>query len=483
MRKAFDDLLPSKLSGKPTIDVKKLTDNLAFTNSVIDQNPDKFKPWEDRVYGLLKGKSEREIEKWHREEETLLEHILGAIALTSGLLARGFQMADFQYNSLPMAKRNLFIFRGTVVIGWPKSKSFSKMVQDSLWALPPDLGEHLLLYLGVIRPVSIKLTIQRNRSPNRFAGTHIFVSAPGKNGGNARQAWNGPRIDNVLRSKTESMLGLRLSSGMLRQLITAIFREHLADLIDDPTKKTTSIANLQADHSQNTGNMQYGKTTASGIALRQSDEDMMRFVKVSQSWQALLGVVPPGQEMQMRLLKTPHMALRAANYKIAMIVARAAIRKEYDIGGANSAKTAKSLLNEQPFLPRVEDESLGDTVLIQTVSALIYGLGSPSVGDSAPVLGVSEEIITDAVVLITLGLWEVGNCVQYDLDRSIDARDELTELILPQMTQVLEEDKKAMEGKKWQALGIEVYKRAKATHTGQIGSSELTAYYKKNATV
>lgn len=479
-------LLPSKLDPKElNIQESDLKDNMAFTESIFEQNVTLFNPLEDKVFDQLiaeweerhqlrKQKGEavmlRKVQEWLDEEEKLIECILGGISLSSGIPARGFQMSDFLYTSSKEGKRNLFIYKSNVVLGFPKSKAFSRTIQDSLWALPPGLSQTVLLYLGIIRPVSIRLINMLHRKPSYLAKTHFFVTARRSLQSVSNRSY---KINTVVQLQTHSALGLRLSMGMLRQLITAIFRKHLSDMIDLVDSSMTSIVNQQADHSQHTAN-HYGQNSGSLTGLTLSDSEIDKFIESSHAWQALLGIRSPGQKMQERLLKIPAVCLMEGNKMIAMDQVRSALCHEYGIGGPcweTSRTKARDMLRMRPFTPKAEEERLGDDVLIQVVSALIYGHGRPGLNEAAPVDGYSVETIIEAVALIRLALkeWTGQGKVNFDLrDLSIKASIEVYKRGLYENMVRLS----TAEEKKWRELGLRVFKRVTEQY-GQMKGPNL----------
>ena len=51
----------------------------------------------------------------------------------------------------------MFLGKGNIVIGFLRSKLYTQMIQEALWALPQGLSQTLILYLSVIIPVYIHL--------------------------------------------------------------------------------------------------------------------------------------------------------------------------------------------------------------------------------------------------------------------------------------------------------------------------------------
>ena len=466
------ELLPSKLDAEElNVRESDLKDNMAFTESIFEQNATVFDPLVDKVFEWLREEGEERYPvtkqkgrtalrdmwlDWLEKEEELVESILGGVSLSSGIPGRGIQMADFRHASSKEGKRNLFICKSNVVIGFTKSKSFNRTIQEALWALPPGLSQIVLIYLGIIRPVSIRLMGLLCQKSNYLSRTHIFVTAQSANSSASARS---QRINAFIQSQTLSALKVRLSVSTLRQLITAIFRKHLSDLIDPVNSTTTSIVNRQADHTQKTAD-HYGQNAGSMTGLMLSDTEIDQFMESSHGWQALLGIISPGQKMQERLYKIPAVCLREGNQMIAMDRVRSGLCRKYGIGGPcweTSQTKAGDMLRMKPFMPKAEDERLGDEMLIHVVSALIYGHGKPGPKEAAPVNGYSVETITEAVALIRLGLKEwtgPGRAHFNPQDLSVKTSIELFKRgVYKNVTEL-----SITEEEKWMELGLRVFK-------------------------
>jgi hypothetical protein len=412
----LEELLPSDLTLDDfRVQESALNDNMAFTDSIFTQNKDVFGPLADKVFDQLtrsgegryklkrvKGNSSgtlcpKKAQTWFDKEKELLEQILGAISLSIGIPPRGFQMANLRYTSSETGKRNLFICKSNVILGFPLSKLYSRTIQEALWALPPGLSKSVLLYLGVIRPVSLQLADQLRWKRNPLSKTHIFAAVPSER--ETRASWDGSKLNTIVKSQTFSTLDIALSLSTLRQVITAIFRKHLNELIDSVDMARTSIANQSADHTQRTAN-NYGQNAGSLTGLSMSDTEIDQFMEVSHSWQALMGIRAPGQKLQERLHKVPALHLRDGNLIKAMERARHMVCRKYGIGGDTSEEKATKVLDMKPFFPKQGTDELGDQVLVEVISTLIYGHGRPGPKEAAPVDGYSVETILEAVAII-----------------------------------------------------------------------------------
>jgi len=479
-REKLISLFPSGLDiEKFSIMESTLHDDMKSNKSVFEQEGNK-RLFEDRVKEFMakliepgelhyqlaqsptkKTRNER-VQSWFNAEEILLESILGGMVLSTGIPARAFQIEGFRYASSSTAehKRNLYICKKNVVIGFPKSKLYSRTIQEALWALPPGLSQTLILYLGVIRPVSIQLMEYLRRKPHCWSTSHIFAPAHSR-------VWRRAKINAIIQSQTLSGLKIKLTVKECRQLISCMFRKHLPSLIEPKDSTVTSMANKQADHSQAISN-QYGQSTGYMTGLSMSDTCVDGFLEVSHGWQALLGIRSPSQAMQVLLYKLPFVELRDGNRRIAMDQVRILLADEYGLGGSNWARSqviAKEMLKKRPFMPKAEDSLLGDEVLVSVSAALLYGHGEVNFFDSAPVGGLAVDTVLDAVALILLGLKEWTAAGKEQQKQRFSLLDALGSIVLYKQGTRESMTKLATEGRdKWMELGLRVFNHVKESH-------------------
>ncbi|KIJ93936.1 hypothetical protein K443DRAFT_125433 [Laccaria amethystina LaAM-08-1] len=287
---------------------------------------------EEECYRLRKPRSENRqkdvpMQHWFNAEHELLEAILGGIVLGMGIPARAFQIKGFCYASFSTAERmcNMFICKHNVVIGFPKSKHYSRMIQEALWALPPGLSQTLLLYFSVIRPVSIQLMKEVVlQKPHSWSASYVFAPSHSP-------VWSLEKIIAAIKSQTHFGLQIKLSIREIRQLNTAIFRKHLPSLIEPTDLTRTSTANKQADH---TGGYMMGVDIP--------DTEVNSFLNVSHAWQALLGIRSSGQSIQALLHKLPGKELQDGNQRITMDQVRILLVDRGEMGAETAVQTPAS---------------------------------------------------------------------------------------------------------------------------------------------
>lgn len=246
--------------------------------------------------------------------------------------------------------------KGCLIFGWPQSKAFSLAMQVALWSLPPELGQIVTIYLGVLWPVALRINgdVLLGPSPGLkhivFANT-ISVSA-------RSDCWGSDYICGVLKAQTAEPIGLSLGQQRLRQILSAIFRKHLSILIDPTTQSSyqahlrTFIANQQADHTQQTSSLHYRISLRTLSSLNLPDADIDRFIEVSKAWQAILDLVPGSQKILDCLYRVPQYK-KSAYQDFAYKQVHGLLCKNYNLGGdhRSSKKIALSLLSSLWFIP------------------------------------------------------------------------------------------------------------------------------------
>lgn len=470
-------LLPSEMKPEEfRVTISDLNDHPKRVESVFEQNTAVFEDLVQKVYdGLMKDGEERfrmlqmdnrrrrvpaakneGHQTWLDLEENLLKHLLCMICLTSGIPARSFQLADFRYTSSADAKRNLYILKSTIVIGWPRSKSFNRTIQAAVWALPPLLGEALLLYLGVIRRVSITFTKAVGRVPAVQTLTHFFVTAPSVAGEKRvnQPIWTGSQINRVLKTTlASSPLEAELTPSMLRHVCTAIYKTHFPQMINPNKRNTfvmevTSIVNRQGDHSQQTTNQNYAIGNGE---FDLTDAEIDQFFVVSFTFQAVVGSTPGSRNILENLRKLPAF-VEAENQKIAMDRARILVLTKYRVRGKEEAV---SVLADRPFALRAGLEKLGDDVLLEVLSFLQFGHGIPDPLETVNPNGCPTHQVAEAFALIQLALMEHIDQKIYEptftpVRASIDEHKRST---IPSLEKVRDEEEE-----KWIELSVAAFK-------------------------
>ena len=321
----------------PSIDISILRDNGSLGQSLFEQESNRaiFTPFIENFYNAVLSEAQRTRQEFHSQEQKLLQAIMVVVSMAIGVPPRAFQLAGMLYKADENScyKRNLYIKKGVLVLGWARSKSFKSMYQASLWALPADLGELVLHYLGIIRPASIKLLQTTNVDVHEDLYTSIFVFS--RSPKSKRCIWSTTHVNSILKAATGPKINLELSLPRLRQLMTAIYRKHFPALIQVTTFKT--LISYGGGHPTN-ANIFHNF----GSRISISDESVSRYIEVSQVWQGALRMLPNRCGI-FASIKGLSDRQKRGNHAFALDQARWMIRRSFT--GLDAAKVDEEALN------------------------------------------------------------------------------------------------------------------------------------------
>ncbi len=325
----------------PAIDTSKLNDNGSLGQSIFEQEPNDaiFAPLADVFYGAIIS---RGSEDFHQQEQILLEALLFAISVTIGIPPRAFQLARLLYKASQdkSHKRNLYIKKGVVVLGWVRSKARTRIYQPSLWALPTELGKLLLIYLGVIRPTSIKLLQDKGLHIHEESQTHIFTFMRFPKSKSC--AWTTTHVNAILGAATKAKIDIALPPARLRQLMTAIYRHHFPTFICAiPFPTLIDYNQGAATHTVRGDGVQCDFNLGSSLTL--SDELVSSYIGVSQVWQGVLQM-RSNREGVFATVKTLGEDQKREDQLLALDLARWSIYRTLD-GTLDKLKARREALN------------------------------------------------------------------------------------------------------------------------------------------
>jgi hypothetical protein len=267
------------------IQLHMLHDNPLLPASLFVQNSHIFAPLSEAITRCVDALSFRRSRTWLRNEQRCLELIAVLIPLTCGIPPRSFQALDFRFASTLTRLRNLFHLDGCPVLAWPKSKSGNRTHQLTLWMLPEPLAGPIYLYLGVIRPASVPALLKLQRQLTPVYWTHLFVHT-----NRPTSLWSADHMKTVLQKNTSANFDFPLHLATLRQIMTAIYRQHFPHLMEQPESadlSKTSVANATAGHTDATSIRNYGRTQLANVWCT-SDVNIALHFQVSQSWHSML---------------------------------------------------------------------------------------------------------------------------------------------------------------------------------------------------
>ncbi|KAG2337879.1 hypothetical protein BDR05DRAFT_1004675 [Suillus weaverae] len=350
-----------------------------------------------------KKAAHQRLEQW----DDIMPLIIAVFCLTCGVPPRGFQIHSMLFDHCPITDkaRNLFIIDGLPALGNPVAKQRDKGVQECLWLFPQALARPFLFYLGVIRPI-IQILLKDLGYNAAYQDTHIFTHAIPQRRPDLPQLWNGSDVNKALQQATTS-LPIQLTCAMLRHIITAVFRQHFPDLWDHNGPFGSSMADSQAAQ---TGPLRYGQVYSIPPALGMTLQQAKRYITISQMLQTTYGLRRIDEAWQDTLIRS-HLFATRKHLDYAFSVARWTVMQQYRLyGKASEIKmTAQNVLKDTPYIKNqiaVFGSEIGDTVLIQVSSAVLFGPNIPQNFSTPPLGGYLPTDIAHAVAFIVSAIEE-----------------------------------------------------------------------------
>ncbi|KAG1864563.1 hypothetical protein C8R48DRAFT_773078 [Suillus tomentosus] len=358
----------------------------------------------------------QQLKQW----DDIVPLIIAAFCLTCGVPPRGFQIHSMLFDHCPITDkdRNLFIIDGLPALGNPVAKQRDKGVQECLWLFPQALARPFLFYLGVLRP-TIQILLKDLGYNAAYQGTHIFTRAIPQCRPDLSQFWNGSDVNQALQQATTS-LPIQLTCAMLRHIIIAVFRQHFPDLWDRDGLFGSSMTDRQASQS---GPLHYGQVYSIPPALGMTLQQAKRYITISQMLQTTYGLRPVDEAWK-DLLIGSHLFATSKHLDYAFSVARWTVMQQYGLcGKASEVKImAQNVLKGAPYIKN--HTAIGDTVLIQVSSAVLFGPNMPENFSTPPLGGYLPTDIAHAVAFIILAIeeWADGTFQPMQLTQSSASR-------------------------------------------------------------
>ncbi len=339
--------MKDNLSGTP---FSKQQPNLAIINPLIDSLYDALLKTEGKGSPLIK----RLIRSYLEKEQKFLQALLLAIALTIGIPPRAGQLANIRYmaSSDGIECRNIFLRNNIVSLAISQQQRNSHKCRALVWTFPPEVGNILVFYLSVVRPVTIKLLQEAGKKLHSDHHSHLFIYNHARRPG--RLVWSAVHAANILEEETQSYTGHTLTLTHLYQFMTSIYKRHFPLLVvSRHVKPATSIANLQADHDQTMSDFNYGLTTTLPSGMFMTNSSFSMFVERSAAWHATIGMCPAYQSV-LENARSVHDVRKRINKILALHHARWLVVHSYDFSGTDEKSARRTqaieLLQSAQFL-------------------------------------------------------------------------------------------------------------------------------------
>ncbi|TKY87888.1 hypothetical protein EX895_002984 [Sporisorium graminicola] len=199
------------------------------------------------------------------------------IELSSGLPARGTELAQLQHTNTLLSPRNLFVHDSSVFTALPSNKGTGRQRIIPRF-LPHGIGCLVVLYIAEVVPF-VHLLYNAVVQP-REASPMLLVNHAGK-------PWETAAISATLKSLCKQYISTT-SNGLplrtWRQLAVSIDRKLIRPMKAWSTDAEDHTHDLQAGHSTNTAQQHYGLDASMLNQLTQ--ESMAAMLDVSERWHA-----------------------------------------------------------------------------------------------------------------------------------------------------------------------------------------------------
>jgi len=305
-----------------------LTDDLNQQQAVFQQPENKS--WldglvEQAVQGskvlLLKNEQKRAL---LCREKDILQALATAFLLTCGIPPRPSQVKTLRYDwdEKTGSPRNLFIVFGLVALGNPEAKQLGQTTRECLWALPLSLGTPVMFYLGVIRPVLIRVLSCLKGEISQYSMSIFVHPFPVKNS----LLWDGAMVNSALQ-KHMPTLPIKFTGTLLRSATTAMLRRHFPSLTNADLSPD-SLLDLQSQHRRRTGDTHYGRDFDIPRSLAMTIDRARGYIAVSQAIQKLYGLGEPNESSRL-ILSSSHLLASGRHEDIALMEARFQVSSVY----------------------------------------------------------------------------------------------------------------------------------------------------------
>ncbi|KAG6905084.1 hypothetical protein DXG01_005192, partial [Tephrocybe rancida] len=275
--KAIEDALPLNVNYNTEFNIHNIKDDISSETSFCDREDNKqvFQPLIDKIWRDLEGsglRTKAQQKEVLKRYERITDTILLALSLTCGVPPRAWQITLLLYRAIEGWRRNIRMHRnGHVLITNPRAKQQGTIEFAACWALPHKLGAALIFYLGVIRPLEMKL-LQLRCAPTHTHKLYVFThSTKSRTGLTAKFYLYAASEINGLLIKSAFNAEIRL----LRQVTIAILRQHYSHVMRAPLRVGESLGDLQSQHNHRTGILNYACDEAMhGTGVASDDLEM-----------------------------------------------------------------------------------------------------------------------------------------------------------------------------------------------------------------
>lgn len=340
------------------------------------------------------------VDHWLDKAQKILHLLSAALLICGGRIPR---MDAFKSCRIRGSHRNIFHMSGSPV--WADNGS------NELCSYPPGIAWPLYLYIGVIRPFTMKIFKAKGLLSDlgklsEYLYVDVFPLISKK------RLWTRGNIDSVIREFFGEPLGLELCHNDLCQILQFIIRTHISPGISAQPQFHQGVYNTMANHTDHTAGKYYAIDDLSNLAADRSQT--MHFLAISRAFHTWCELVPPSQVLPptgslFSTLSSAHIkaAYQCASLAIAMrykLNCSDEVVLQHQLEGVISSwkRTWFSLQHRKGDFPSSEDE-----VLMKVLVTLLCNTQAVDYECVDLSTSLRKELVTVALVFVSAILYKV----------------------------------------------------------------------------
>lgn len=172
-----------------------------------------------------------------QKDQKIRELLVTLMSTTTAVCMRAFQFQSLIVNltDSPQLERNVWLVLGRFAIGKPKAKQRNIDFAPTLFWLPPQISDALAALLLIIQPFICKLLDDLHEEGHLYH-SHLLPFIPAilesDSDQSAMENWDGSRVNDVVKKKTQKELKISLDIPSIRQLAEGVLRHKIPFLFE-----------------------------------------------------------------------------------------------------------------------------------------------------------------------------------------------------------------------------------------------------------
>lgn len=354
-KKAVEELIPhglkmdfpmSKFSDKFTPQSPhKLADTQSWLYPIQKSLYRSFFTTEGNVFTSEKGQS------WLNSDQTVLEKLAAVVYMTTGICPSVTQ-TRVRFDSEGVYGRDIFLLADGSLIFNNHVSTLKRdgEVSPNLFAFPQDITCHMLYYLYVLRPLGIEILEAMGRNAPHY-NSEVWAHTTRQKRVQNKWRWTTMDFDKQVSDFTLKTFGTKIPPGSIRRITKSLFSSEFPELFVGPNHSSVDDA---GQHKIKVSWGHYGRSLVFPSFPNIVADQAIRFLAVSQIWQALFQIGPISETWRDLASKSELFQYGNLKLRLASTSAKNAIHQHYGIppGPFDKAtrQKAQDILNVQPFL-------------------------------------------------------------------------------------------------------------------------------------